>query len=103
MFINILLPLVLALLFIGTASGEIQLTYVVILIWALLNIFAYSLYFIIPDLIKKWEKILTFILPSILMSLLIINIQVFIFPLLINLVLNLIFIYHFTNNHLVEN
>lgn len=56
MFINILLPLVLALLFIGTASGEIQLTYVVILIWALLNIFAYSLYFIIPGLIKKMGK-----------------------------------------------
>lgn len=63
----------------------------------------YSIYFTIPEFNKNWEKIAGLVLPSLVLSLVLLVEETFIYVVFVNLILNLLFIWHFTNTSKKNN
>ena len=64
--------------------------------WMMICIAVYTIYFIIPEFNKNWEKIAGLVLPSIILSLVLTIEPSFIYLICINIILNVVFIWHFT-------
>jgi hypothetical protein len=91
--LNLILPTLLAILIIGNKTGEVQLGYIFILVWGFICALVYSIYFAIPKF-EKWEKIIGLLLPTLLLSVVLIKSWNLIIVILMNLVMNGIFIWH---------
>ncbi|MGH1388464.1 hypothetical protein [Kordia sp.] len=91
LLLNVLLPWMIAKINIGDRTGEIQMVYILVAIWAVASIIIYTIYFTIPDYSKKWEKKAAFLFPSILTCpMIIIEFPYFIFPWGINFLFSII-------------
>ena len=91
--IAILLNLVFLILLtylLGINKGEI----LYIGIWWLICVIVYTIYFAIPDFNKKWEKIIGLLLPTFILSLVLVQSWNFIIIILLNLAMNGFFIWH---------
>ncbi len=80
-------------------NGEYRKALIILGIWLLIVTVVYSFYFLIPKFNKNWHKIIGLVFPTVLLSLL-----MFLFPklkgialilIIINIILNGIFILHF--------
>jgi len=94
------LPLGILLFTFGGLEGEAQLGYFFGIIWGLVCTIFYGFYLLIPEFKKKWEKIGGLLFPTLLLSLGIFQMKYLAILVATNLVLNLIFVWHFIN---IEN
>ncbi|WP_397447776.1 hypothetical protein [Polaribacter sp. R77954] len=92
--VNVILPILSAIIIIGKKTGEVQLGYVFVGVWGIICTLLYAIYFAIHKFNENWEKIVGILLPSIILSLGIIESWYFIIIVLINLIMNGIFIWH---------
>ncbi|WP_299149251.1 hypothetical protein [uncultured Dokdonia sp.] len=86
------------ILALGELQGEGQLAYIVFIGWGLLCTIIYGFYLLIPEFKKNWEKVASFLFPTVffMIGFFLINLfEAVILPLSINLAINLIFILHF--------
>ncbi|QHI39115.1 hypothetical protein IMCC3317_45160 [Kordia antarctica] len=89
LLLNVVLPWILAKSIVGDSTGEVGLIYIFVIIWAVVSIVVYTIYFAIPDFPKNWEKIATFLFPSLFISpLLFFAFRLILIPLIINFIFN---------------
>ena len=92
--VNVILPILSVIIIIGKKTGEVQLGYVFVGVWGIICTILYAIYFAIPKFNENWEKIVGLLLPSIILSLGLIESLYFIIVVLINLIMSGIFIWH---------
>lgn len=91
LLLNVALPWIIVKSIVGDSTGEVGMIYIFVMVWAIVSIIIYTIYFAIPDFPKNWEKIATFLFPSLFISpLLFFAFRLILIPLIINFIFNLI-------------
>lgn len=89
LLLNVFIPWIFAILIVGNSKGEIQLMYVAVGVWSIAAMLLYIIYFAIPDFLKNWERIATFLFPTLFCCpLLYYSTRFLMIPLIINLLFN---------------
>ncbi|MBC8753845.1 hypothetical protein H2O64_04135 [Kordia sp. YSTF-M3] len=96
LLLNVVIPWAFAKIVIGDRSGEIQLLYIGVGIWSIASGLLYTIYFAIPDFYKNWEKVATFLFPSLFCSpMLFYSSRILLIPFGINLAFNILCLFHY--------
>ena len=95
------IPLLVMTIMIEKVQGEAQLGYFIFGFWGLISAFIYGFYFVIPELKRNLEKIISLFLPSIILSLALFEIPMFSIVVGLNLILNGIFVWHLKNKNML--
>ncbi len=96
LLLNVIIPWVFVKIVIGDSTGEIQLIYVAVAVWSIVAIVLFTIYFAIPDFHKNWEKVATFLFPTLFCSpILFYETTFFMIPFGINLMFNLLCLFYY--------
>jgi len=91
---NFILPIIAVMSVIGKSHGDAQMGYIIVGIWGIICSIVYAIYFVIPEFNKNWEKIVGLLLPTIILSLILLQESSFGIVILLNLIMNGFFIWH---------
>ncbi len=95
LLLNVFMPWAIISNAIGDSTGDANLAYIFVFLWALLAMVLYTMYFTIPDFYKNWEKIAMYFLPSVLLCLtFFVSFELW-FVVVINFIFNLLCMLHF--------